>query len=58
MRLAVFEGDVCALIEKELAAHNIQGARRFPDMMRSTGGKETGPGKAMLLFLICEHRVS
>lgn len=41
MRLAVFEGDVCASIEKDLAAHNIQAARRFPAMMRSPRGKET-----------------
>lgn len=41
MRLAVFEGDVCASIEKDLAAHNIQAARRFPGMMRIPRGKET-----------------
>lgn len=41
MRVAVFEGDVCASIEKDLAAHNIQAARRFPGMMRIPRGKET-----------------
>lgn len=41
MRLAVFEGDVCASIEKDLAAHNIQAERRFPAMMRFSRGKET-----------------
>lgn len=40
MRLAVFEGDVCASIEKDLAAHNIQAARRFPGMMRIPRGKK------------------
>jgi hypothetical protein len=40
MRLAVFEGDVCASLEKDLVAHNIQAARRFPGMMRFSGGKE------------------
>lgn len=58
MRLAVFEGDVCASIEKDLAAHNNQVARRFPAMMRIPRGKETRPGRAVLLLLICEHRVS
>lgn len=41
MRLAVFEGDVGASIEKDLAAHNIQAARRFPGMMRIPRDKET-----------------
>lgn len=41
MRLAVFEGDVCASIEKGVAAHNIQAARRFPAMMRGPRDKET-----------------
>ena len=45
MRLAVFEGDVCASIEKDLAAHNIQAARKFPTMMRFPRGQETNQAR-------------
>lgn len=58
MRLAVFEGDVCASIEKDLVARNIQVARRFPAMMRFPRHTRDRPAKAMLLFFICEHKVS
>lgn len=40
MRLAVFEGDVCASIENHLAAHNIQAARKLPAMMSIPRDKE------------------
>lgn len=58
MRLAVFEGDVCASIEKGLAAHNIQAARRFPAMMRIPRGKKRQTRQGSASVVICEHRVS
>lgn len=53
MRLAVFEGDVCASIEKDLAAHNIQAARRFPAMMRNPRSKkrQTRQGSASVVYM-------
>lgn len=46
MRLAVFEGDVCASIEKDVVAHNTQVARRFPDTQ-----DRTRQGDASVLYM-------
>lgn len=55
MRLAVFEGDVCASIERDLAAHNLPGGAGVPSCDEYSSGQRGRPGRAVLLLFICEH---